>query len=438
MISRLLIVGAVALSFVSIGASKSFETAPIATISAPSLSDQWLTRTNSSYQLLRNDTNSVVVVNDWLIDSVNEKLQSGVSEDRFERDTKALQRWYWHLFHQSNSTGFAFKHHDQEFKHDSKSHHHDKKHHKFRLNAFYLRHAQCRACVANNMNLLFSTSVPTISDDQPVRMMKWCSLTTPRLKNEQSPLLTGAPLSDFEGYCIEADQSCPSDAIDMNILDQSTCANDEPATKQSCALCVNDGFWWSTSFWSVRRMDSYDGQCVDPADVAASAMEYNPHRLTITELKSCPGFAHAQRHHKHNDNDNDDFGANSFGALMFTMIFPLLLVLCCLGCMRARAKRRFARLAAESNSSVSMPVAMPVVASAPPASDNYAQPQHDSSVYPAQMAARNENAAPLLSSAPQFYPPAYLAPHHVQYGQQPGMPSNMYQYQQQQQPYYRL
>jgi len=288
--------------------------------------------------------------------------------------------------------------------------------------------------------------MPDISSEQPARMMKWCSLKQPRLSTEQSPLLTGSPLSDWEGYCIESTQSCPSDAIDMNILDQSTCANDEAVTKQSCALCVNDGYSWTTCSWAVRRMDSYDGQCVDPADMAATAMEYNPHRLTLTDLKSCPGFAHAARHHKHHDsNDDDYYETDSFSAFLFSAIFALILISCCLGCMRARAKRRMAHM--QTLSAAPLPVAMPVPASAPPASEQYSQPSHDSSMYPAQMAARNENAAPLLSSAPQFasapqfYPPAYLPAHPQQYMQQPMMQGN-YQYQQQpqpsQQPYYRM
>jgi len=145
---------------------------------------------------------------------------------------------------------------------------------------------------------------------------------------------TLSPLADSEGYCVDAQVSCPTNTIDMNILSSSTCNNDEAALKASCPSCVLDGYSWYTNPYAIRHGDNYDGQCV--AD--SSSLINGLNDILIVDHSSCPL---AQKLQTVSDHHLPPHAA-------FIGIGIFLVCTLCFCCMLARciSKRRAAKLAA--------------------------------------------------------------------------------------------
>jgi len=374
--------------------------APVAPMNATSTANNWLTRTETEYQLLARDPDSgtVSVQQIWNIQRVDDRIKKSIDHGRYKRDEKALKHYMhrlervnggWHRFH-ANRSG-----------HEDHKHHEHKQPRPMELNEFYIQHAQCRACVSNNLDIL--TSSGWGERYQPARIMKWCPFVEPRLKAEISPLQSGLSLQDFEGYCVEATRSCPMQSIDMNILDLSRCNNDEPATKLSCALCTTDSYAWLASRHALRRFDNYDGLCVDPSVVAASS--FTSGTSVICSLDSCPASSVSV--------PMDFDAAGEFFYFVAVKYFFIILFISLIGTCCVRNLRNKARLEALRRSSqqlYSVPIPGPVIthASAPP------EPVSD--LYPAQAHQQQQDfVEPLL---PSYYMPAYPIVQHPQQPQQ--------------------
>lgn len=243
----------------------------------------WLTRTSNSYQIHVNDTDTGVVSSkDVPLKTVNQRIHSLVDDERYDRDTKMLRR-YW------NSLNSSF-HFGQDASHEHLSD-------SLKLNSFYLHHAQCRQCVAHNMDLIGATHRYQSSDDPldiptyaPARMMKWCAFDWSKYStNEQSITELGHVLSDHEGYCVDANDECPGVTVDLDILDQSTCHGDDAQDKQSCEMCVLDDYVWQSRKSDAHELDSYDGSCM--AHHLWTILIYDPSRRSIQTLDQCPDRA---------------------------------------------------------------------------------------------------------------------------------------------------
>lgn len=257
--------------------------APLPSMNAPSSAEQWLVRGKTTFQLVNNHS----VVKEWPIESVNHQLKSQQSQEQYDHQQAALDRWTDRLANQ--------------FKYDPSQ---QSSNQSISLIDWYLGHAQCRGCVAKNHQLIdpsineFDQSVD-LPAHAPRRVMKWCSKTYTRrgrqlIDNDQTiietPEETGRPLMDYEGYCIESINQCPEDAVDLNILDQSTCHGDDAATKLTCPLCVLDGHVWRTRR-STSQIDGYDGECWSRDVLAFTDFRNDPDQLFIDELTQCaPGF----------------------------------------------------------------------------------------------------------------------------------------------------
>jgi len=368
---------------------------------------------DDTYYMVYNNSQSEVSlgVEQWSAEAVEASLEAMVGDKKqWKRQQKQLKRhlkrvnWRYSADAEGNCGGAGPNASCAPGSHGSgESHHHADKHDKHHnkgnsLMSFYLRHAQCRACVQSNAALLQATqnipptSLPPLASYQPAAVLKWCTLATPKLSSEQSPSVSGAPLADWEGVCIPAEAECPSATIDMNILSPTTCAADEPATKQSCTLCVLDGYQWQTGQRAFDNADNYAGQCVDPSSsvtpVYSSGGRYHQ-RLSVTELDSCPSVVASMETAR-----RFNAMAASFG--MFVAVMGLVLCCACLrACCISRKNRQVALLrlansqasAEQSSVSVSVPaVSSSPAPSAPPAAG-----------YPAAVAAQ-EYDEPLLSS----------------------------------------
>ena len=358
-----------------------------------------------TYYYVNNNTLSEVTVSTktWKARDVDANLQRLVGDDQWQAQQKQLARHVRRVNAQysnvaENECVSGSSNHSSCIGGDSDRHHdeHDKHHNRHNsLMGFYLRHAQCGACVQKNAELLkvsddANSQLPYLASYQPAAMMKWCTLATPKLSSERPPVVSSAPLADWEGVCIPAEAQCPSATIDMNILSPTTCAADEPVTKQSCTLCVLDGYQWETSSRAFDRADNYAGQCVNPATApthptSSSNSKYH-YRVSVTELDSCPSaVASMQTARQFNAM------AMSFG----TFVFVTGLMLCCLcmrACCMARKTRQLAVLRLANVQAVAeQSVHVPIVASAPTPS---APP---AAGYPAAVAAQQFHE-PLLSS----------------------------------------
>ena len=356
----------------------------------------------------RNDSAGVIFSDNsqrWTAASTEARLRQQLGDDAYSQQQQRLAQWLQTLqqrlsdsTHSNYSVPAVRSHHD---KHDGQHGHHGSAY--ADLSSFYLRHAQCRACVQSNLPLL-ANAASAQPDYQPVAIMKWCSNVQPKLSCEQSPSADSPfPLQDWEGYCVPASASCPTSTVDLNILSPTTCNADEPATKQSCPLCVADGFTWQTSRRAIKTGDNYDGSCVDqsaaPSDVVVQDGDW--HRVVST-LDSCPSVAYSDRQARH-------FYKMTGG---FSLFFTFAAACCCAMMLRrcciARRNARLARLsAAAAPATVHISVAEPAVAQvraqprpSAPAADMYPSfaAQRPSSISPLQQ--------PLISSGlnPPFYP----------------------------------
>ena len=338
----------------------------------------------------------------WSAPVVAASLQALVGDDeQWQRQQKELARHVRRVNRQySSNNGCAAMAgsittcpSDVDSVHDDHRDRHDKHHgHGNTMMSFYLRHAQCGACVQSNEALLRTlenvpASLPQLASYQPAAIMKFCTLATPKLTAEKSPYVSGAPLADWEGVCVPAEAQCPSATVDMNILSPTTCAADEPVTKQSCTLCVLDGYQWQTGQRAFDNADNYAGQCVDSSAALVPGKRYQS--ISVTELDSCPSAVASMETAR-----QFNAMATSFG--MFVAVMGLLLFCSCVrACCVARRNQKVALLRLANSQAAVEPrvsVAVPAVSSSPTPS---APP---AAGYPAAMAVAQEYHEPLLHS----------------------------------------
>ena len=380
--------------------------------------DTWAVRlTPTAFLLTENATlTGVVTKKSWPIAEVNAKLTAVLGSHDADRQQRRLQRYVEKVerrltYSASANASWSQKEHKGEHKGWG---HHGSKHYS-ELPSFYLRHAQCRACVGGNLALLSATTTSAVRSAvpsyAPLAVMKWCSLQQPLLPHEAAPSAQNpAPLQDWEGVCVPATVQCPSTTVDLNVLSPTTCANDVAVTKQSCALCVMDGYEWRTHKRAVKGGDNYDGQCAS-SGVGRST---SPWAVTMTQLDECPSVMLSEK---------VSLRMQQVKGGMFLFVSFAAGLCCCLALRRccqvskARKAARLAALAAHVQSAV--PVAEPVHV----VSSQASQPS-SSSVYPAHAAVSQQRPVapmqePLLVSSglnPPFYPQLSSNPPPYAYG----------------------
>ena len=355
------------------------------------------------YWVANNTAAEVAVQRRWSAPAVAARLEALVGDaDAWQQQQRQLARHVrrsnWHYSSEKESSANCYSNvANATCAVPSRSEHSGRQHDKHHgqgnsLMSFYLRHAQCRACVQPNADLLQSAQ-PGLADYQPAAVMKWCTLAQPKLRSEQSPHLSAAPLADWEGVCMPAEAACPSATVDMNILSTTTCAADEPAAKQSCTLCVLDGYQWQTSQRAFDRADNYAGQCTERSHTATPVSaggnsRYAP--VSVLELDGCPSVVASV-------NTQRQFNAMASSFFMLAGVTGVVFLCMCLrACCTARRNKRLAALRQASEGAHSITVrAVPAVSSSPSPS---APP---AAGYPAAVAVQQQQQQyqePLLSS----------------------------------------